>query len=80
MERAYILIGVLVILLGGILATAQLANAQSISEPITFSSTKYFIELSEPIETEFTVEKKDPLALRCKYCNKTMTKILENIV
>ena len=33
----------------------------------------------EPIETEFTVQAKEPIALRCKYCDKTMTSILENI-
>ncbi|MEM0343629.1 MAG: aspartate carbamoyltransferase regulatory subunit [Thermoplasmata archaeon] len=34
---------------------------------------------NEPVETEFVVESKKPLALRCVYCDRITTDIAENI-
>ncbi len=34
---------------------------------------------NEPVETEFVVESKKPVSLRCVYCDRLTTDIAENI-
>ncbi len=35
---------------------------------------------NEPVETEFVVESKKPVSLRCIYCDRTTTDISENVI
>ncbi|NIN67513.1 MAG: aspartate carbamoyltransferase regulatory subunit, partial [Anaerolineae bacterium] len=35
---------------------------------------------NEPLETEFVVKSKDPLRLRCRYCERELEDVASNIL